>query len=139
MRFWLGRLKHEYRISDIAVDIICSVTHLLILPAGNLPPPSFRLVEAVLGAPEGITSTRHVCDRCCTLFSPLEPDGFQLQINAICNKCGHARFNVLAGGKPTPTRSVYYFCWGDVVAELLRKPGTIHAVLSLRQSSKNEA
>ena len=139
MCFWLGRLKHEYRISDIAIDMICRLIHFLILPAGNLFPPSFHLVKAVLGVPEGITSTRHVCDRCWTLFPPLEPDQFRIHIDATCNQCGNARFSVGFGGKPTPKRSVYYFGEAEVVTELLSKPGMIQAIRKHRQTSKNEA
>ena len=131
--FWLAQMKYDFRVSDAALNMFCSLVHYLLLPAGNLFPPSYHLVKAVLGVPDGIHCVRHVCQTCWRLFPELQPEQFQDHCADRCEHCGGARFTVGMGGVPTPKRCAYFFGDSSSFIDLVSKPGTLEAILDYRQ------
>ena len=59
--FWIAQMKYDFRISDAAIDAFCCLIHYLLLPAGNLFPPSYHVVKAFLGVSDGLQCVCHVC------------------------------------------------------------------------------
>lgn len=130
--FWIAQMKYDFRISDAAIDAFCSLIHYLLLPAGNLFPPSYHLVKAVLGVPDGIQCVRHVCQQCWRLFPDMQPEQYQHHSGDKCAHCSADRFNIGVGGVPTPVRCAYYFGNEDSVLDLVSKPGVIESILDYR-------
>ena len=57
-------LKQQMRISDTAFNMICRTIHAVLLPAGNLFPPSLYLMKQISGVEDLDTYEFHVCPDC---------------------------------------------------------------------------
>lgn len=125
-------MKSVCRLTDTAVDMICSFIHYLLLGPGNLFPPSYHLVKAVLDVPSSISFIEHVCDSCWMLYPQLQPEQYQAHRAECCVHCDNPRFEVGVGGKPMAKRSVYYFDEEQTLIDLLAKPGVLDDILETR-------
>lgn len=132
--FWIAHMKSEFRITDTAIDEICKFIHYLLLTSGNIFPPSYHLVKAVLAVPAGVSCVRHVCDSCWQLFPELQPADYLAHRADTCT-CGRHRFHVGAGGKPRPNRSVYYFDEESIIKDLISKPGVLEEIIDTREEA----
>ena len=71
--YFVATLKSQHKVTDVVIDQICTLIHHVLLPKGNLFPPSLHLLRAVAGAPDAATLARHVCDSCWEVFPPMPP------------------------------------------------------------------
>lgn len=119
--YWLAIMKNEHRVTDEVVDRVCAMMHHLILPKGNLYPSSYHMVKAVLGVESSAACVQHICDKCWSVFPPMETSEYQANSDAVCtNKgCGHPRFNVTESGTAQPRRSMYHFDVRETVLDLM--------------------
>lgn len=133
--FWLARLKHEFRVSDAAIDAICGMIHFLILPRDNMVPPSYHLVRGALGVPDSKQYVQHVCDQCWMLFPRLTPDQYRHNRGQRCANrgCGNRRFHKTFGKKGIAKRCVYMFGDMETFVDLISKPGMLQEILRQRK------
>ena len=131
---WIASLKSMFRMSDVVVDMWCRFVHYLLLPDGNMFPPSFHLVKAVLAVPDVSSVTRHVCPQCWTLFPGIKPCDHTHHLDDVCNTpgCTQKRFEVDLAGKGAPCRSVFYFGEAASLKDLILQPGVLAAVRAHR-------
>ena len=73
--YFIATLKSQHKVTDVVVDQICSLIHHVLMPKGNLFPPSLHLLRAVAGAPDAASLARDVCDKCWMVFPALGPAG----------------------------------------------------------------
>lgn len=123
--YWISCMKTMFRVPNTVIDLWCKFVHILLLPQGNMFPPSFYLVKAVLGVPELKSVERHVCPLCWTLYPDVGPDKLDGHANDKCTTpgCSGVRCIHDLTGKPIPTRKAYYFGESKTVRSLLREPG----------------
>ena len=138
--YWVALMKSQLRVTDIVIDTVCAMIHYLLLPAGNMFPPSYHLVRSVLGVPHSSTVTRHVCDKCWSLFPDLDPLEWAAHANEVCETpgCNNDRFEVPTSGPPKAKRNVYYFGDRASIVDLICKPGVYDAITSNREKSFDE-
>ena len=131
---WIASLKSQFRMSDVVVDMWCRFVHYLLLPDGNMFPPSFHLVKAVLAVPDVSSVTRHVCPQCWTLFPSLKPCDHTHHLDDVCITPAYTqkRFEVDLAGKGVPCRSVFYFGEAASLKDLVLQPGVLAAVRAHR-------
>lgn len=134
---WIAQLKSLFRIQDVVVDTWCRFIHYLLLPDGNLFPPSFHLVKAVLDVPDVSSVTRHVCPQCWELFPELDPSDHQHHLEDTCGTpgCTQPRFDVDLTGKGVPVRSVFYFGEEASLKDLLLQPGLLMSIQEARAAA----
>lgn len=135
--YWLGTMKNENRVTDEVIDRMCGMIHKLLLPPGNLFPPSYHMVKAVLEVESSSTCAKHVCDKCWSLFTHMEPIDYSACCDDVCTKpgCGNRRFNVSDSGVVAPKRTMYQF---DVRATVLDLMDPIWESLELYRNQRKE-
>lgn len=123
MCYMLADWKCENRTSDHAFDTLCNLFANVVFGnvVGNMFPPSFHLVKAVLEVPPAASCRRHICDKCWTLFPPLNPDEYKQHATDACDQvgCGNDRFEKTIHNKIVPKRCVYDFGIEETVTDLL--------------------
>lgn len=132
--FWLARMKSQFGISDVVIDVFCSFIHFILLPPGNIFPPSYYIIRAVLGVPSDSACTSHLCDRCWTVFPHLDPSLWFHHRHDTCG-CVRRRFKIGVGGRISPNRCVFYFDEEETITELITKPGVLEDIIDTRDES----
>lgn len=138
--YWIACMKSIFRIPDTVIDLWCKFVHFLLLPDGNMFPPSFHLVKAVLAVPPLASVTRHVCPGCWELFPELGSDKLESRAGDVCKTpgCGGLRCTHDLTGKPKPTRLAYYFGEEETVTALLRQPGFLDQLRTAQRRSQSD-
>lgn len=119
--YWLATMKNDHRVTDTVIDQYCAMMHHLILPPDNLYPASYHMVKAVLDVESSTTCTKHICDKCWTVFPTMDPAQYHGNADAVCaaEGCGNRRFDVSETGGVFPKRNIYYFDVRATVLDLL--------------------
>lgn len=119
--YWLGTMKNENRVTDEVIDRLCGMIHKLLLPPGNLFPPSYHMVKAVLEVESSTACAKHICDKCWSVFPHLEHADYSACSDAECTRpgCCNKRFTVSDSGVVVPKRTMYQFDVRDTVLDLL--------------------
>lgn len=119
--YWLASMKNDHRVTDTVIDQFCAMMHHLILPADNLYPASYHMVKAVLDVESSKACTRHICDKCWTVFPDMHSALYPGNADAVCaaEGCGNRRFDVSDTGVVLPKRNIYCFDVRSTVLDLL--------------------
>lgn len=117
--FWLATLKHDHKVTDVVINMVCGMVHRLLLAPGNLFPPSYHIVKKVLGVDKFQARRSHICEVCWTIFPDLDPALFAAHAQDQC-ACGGPRFLVSPTGVVTPQRSIFRFDVRQSVIDLIQ-------------------
>lgn len=93
----LLRAKMEHHLTDKYVDDLCKYTHHVLLPPGNLHPPSLYLLKKVCKVPETASFEKHVCVNDCCRFDDIPPEQYAEHVDDVCPECKEPRFELKAG------------------------------------------
>lgn len=89
--FLLLELKRKHRLHDTAFDILMRCLAEVLLPEGNILPPSLYLVERLLQSRPPDTCAYHACPKDCKVWPHLPRRDWALHKDDRCD-CGAARF-----------------------------------------------
>lgn len=130
-------MKTAFRVTDVAIDLWCRLVHFILLPHGNLFPPSFHLMKAVLAVPDARSVTRHVCTSCWKLYPDTRRPASVPDAHERCQTpgCPGVRYTPDLAGRLIPDRSVYYFGASQTVGELIRQPGILKQLKAERENA----
>ena len=124
--------KSARRMFDAAVNDVCALNHHLLLPRGNLFPPSYHIIKAILDVPAASTYERHLCTGCWRVFPWLPSAKWHAQHDDTCAACGTRRFNIGLGGQVTARRLDWHFGVEDTMRSVLSVPGILARVAETR-------
>ena len=134
-------LEMENRISDHAFDTLCNFFANVVFGQvdGNMFPPSYHLVKAVVEVPPASSCRYHICDKCWTIFPPTRPEEHKQHATDVCGQegCGNDRFKKTIHNKTVPSqkRCVYDFGIEETVTDLLSATSDLLAQLELNRKA----
>jgi hypothetical protein len=106
----LGMEKSQGYVSDKVVDRLCRLLSEVLLPEGNLHPPSLYLLKKCLKVPPATDFEQHVCVGDCCRFTHLAKHQYPAHRDETCEVCGERRFDVvhLTSGVSIKPRKVFW-------------------------------
>jgi ssDNA-binding Zn-finger/Zn-ribbon topoisomerase 1 len=116
----LANEKVEGRMSDKSVDRMCRYMSDIILPKGNLHPPSLYLLKKCLKVQDADSFEVHVCIKDCHRFPKLRKSQYHNHLDDKCPKCQHPRFKVVQMTNGT-TIKPYKMFWDLGLASTLQE------------------
>jgi hypothetical protein len=116
----LANEKIDGRMSNKSVDRMCRYIADIILPKGNLHPPSLYLLKKCLKVEEADKFEMHVCTNDCYRFPKLKKSQYHDHRDDKCPKCQQPRFKVveLTSGTTIKPNKVF---WDLGLARTLRE------------------
>lgn len=106
----LGMEKSLGHVSDKVVDRMCRYISEVLLPEGNLHPPSIYLLKKCLKVAPATDFEQHVCVNDCCKFPRLATRQYPAHVDETCGTCGERRFDVvqLTSGVSIKPRKVFW-------------------------------
>lgn len=120
--FLLMLWKHNQGIEDTAFDILLRMLHSVILPIGNLLPPSFHLVKRICGIDDLSPYEYHACPCDLYRYPKIDRSEWPTHTNDHCTLCSRTRFIRACNGSLTPAKRFYYFGVPKVIHKLFGLP-----------------
>ena len=110
--------KSRSRSTDTSTDRWLRLHSEVVLPAGNLCPPSLYLARCVLGCRLASEVERHVCDKDHWLFPHLDPKDYKAHVDDKCPVCQGPRFKVSRIGTIKAVKTFWYLGLHHSIREL---------------------
>lgn len=133
--FSMCMLKDQHRVPDVVVDKICGYIHHVLLPSGNMFPPSYHLMKAVAAVPPATSTAVDVCDSCWAVYPHPPSDQHPSTEATTCDRCGAARYKDASHGRRVPCRQMYNFGARQTAIDLITRPGMAHAIVDSRREA----
>jgi hypothetical protein len=108
----LGMEKLKGHVSDTAMDRMCRYKAEVLLPHGNIHPPSLYLLKKCLQVEDAHQYEQHLCINGCCRFPQLRKSQFSAHRGERCPKCKEPRFVVrqlMTGAFVTPRKVFWDF------------------------------
>ncbi|KAK9789014.1 hypothetical protein WJX73_006259 [Symbiochloris irregularis] len=97
--FTMLKLKEDGKIHDGTFDSLCRFISSVLLPAGNLFPPSLHVCTALVGAAQLEDYQHHICINGCHYFGHLPKQQWKQHLTDSCPVCQQARFTSRSGAR----------------------------------------
>ena len=114
--------KDKNNVHDMAFDEICRAQAELMLPDGNLFPPSFYMMKQVLGYVAADQFEGHICDNCAHVHPKLDKEKWAA--DHTCNTCGAKRFKMGRNKRLTPVKRYWDFGIESILRTWFATPST---------------
>lgn len=134
--YWVATTKSQLRITDAAINAFCSMIHTLLLPGGNLFPPSYHIVKAILEVEADQQYERHLCTKCWRVFPRLPHSAWHEHRDAVCfgPGCAQRRFTLGPTGKVAPCRRAWEFGTYETMLSVLAVPEVLEGFVEYIQN-----